>query len=53
MIEGGVWGGACDPALTCDILIGCESTSFAVTPSKIGIPYNASGYDPFHQRART
>ena len=43
MIEGSVWGGACDLALTCDILIGCESTSFAVTPAKIGIPYNASG----------
>lgn len=43
MIEGSVWGGACDLALTCDILIGCASTSFAVTPAKIGIPYNASG----------
>jgi methylmalonyl-CoA decarboxylase len=43
MIEGSVWGGACDLALTCDILIGCESTSFTLTPAKIGIPYNASG----------
>jgi len=38
-----VWGGACDLALTCDILVGCETASFAVTPAKIGIPYNASG----------
>jgi methylmalonyl-CoA decarboxylase len=43
MIEGAVWGGACDLALTCDILVGCETASFAVTPAKIGIPYNASG----------
>jgi methylmalonyl-CoA decarboxylase len=43
MIEGSVWGGACDLALTCDILIGCETTSFTITPAKIGIPYNASG----------
>jgi len=43
MIEGSVWGGACDLVLTCDIIIGCETTSFAVTPAKIGIPYNASG----------
>jgi methylmalonyl-CoA decarboxylase len=43
MIEGGVWGGACDLALTCDILIGTDTASFAVTPAKIGIPYNASG----------
>lgn len=43
MIEGSVWGGACDLALTCDILVGCESATFAATPAKIGIPYNASG----------
>lgn len=43
MIEGSVWGGACDLALTCDILIGCETASFAITPAKIGLPYNPSG----------
>jgi methylmalonyl-CoA decarboxylase len=43
MIEGGVWGGACDLALSCDILIGTQSTSFCMTPAKIGVPYNASG----------
>jgi methylmalonyl-CoA decarboxylase len=43
MIEGGVWGGACDLAMSCDILIGCPSASFTVTPAKVGIPYNASG----------
>jgi methylmalonyl-CoA decarboxylase len=43
MIEGSVWGGACDLALTCDILIGTETSSFTVTPAKIGVPYAASG----------
>ena len=43
MIEGGVWGGACDLALSCDILIGSPSASFTMTPAKIGVPYNASG----------
>ena len=43
MIEGSVWGGAVDLALTCDILIGCETASFTATPAKIGIPYNPSG----------
>jgi len=43
MIEGGVWGGGCDLALTCDMLVGCETASFAMTPAKIGIPYNPSG----------
>ncbi|HJV66984.1 MAG TPA: methylmalonyl-CoA decarboxylase [Geomonas sp.] len=43
MIEGSVWGGACDLALSCDIQIGCETTSFCMTPAKIGVPYNVSG----------
>ncbi len=42
-IEGSVWGGACELALTCDILIGTPKTSFAITPAKIGVPYNTSG----------
>jgi methylmalonyl-CoA decarboxylase len=43
MIEGSVWGGACDLAFICDITIGCPSASFAITPAKIGVPYNSSG----------
>jgi methylmalonyl-CoA decarboxylase len=43
MIEGAVWGGACDLAFSCDILIGCPKTSFTMTPAKIGVPYNISG----------
>jgi len=43
MIEGGVWGGACELAFVCDILIGAPNTSFTITPAKIGIPYNPSG----------
>lgn len=43
MIDGGVWGGACDLALSCDIQIGSETATFAMTPAKIGIPYNPSG----------
>ena len=43
MVEGSVWGGACDLALSCDILIGCQTSSFCMTPAKIGVPYNVSG----------
>ncbi len=43
MIEGSVWGGGCDLAFTCDILIGSNQCSFAITPAKIGVPYNAAG----------
>ncbi len=43
VIEGGVWGGGCDLAMSCDILIGCETASFTMTPARLGIPYNPSG----------
>jgi len=43
MIEGTVWGGACELAFTCDILIGEPTVTFAITPARIGIPYNPSG----------
>lgn len=47
MIEGSVWGGGCDLAFTCDILIGSPKCSFAITPAKIGVPYNAAGLTHF------
>jgi methylmalonyl-CoA decarboxylase len=43
MIEGSVWGGGCDLSFVCDIAIGCDSSSFAITPAKLGVPYNISG----------
>ena len=43
MIEGGVWGGACDLAMSCDILVGSPTASFCMTPAKVGIPYNVTG----------
>lgn len=43
MIEGSVWGGGCDIAFSCDILIGTSQTTFAITPVKIGVPYNTNG----------
>ena len=43
MIEGGVWGGACETVLACDLIIAARSATFAVTPAKLGVPYNVSG----------
>jgi len=43
MVEGTVWGGACDLCCSCDMVIAAEEATFAMTPAKIGIPYNASG----------
>ncbi len=43
MAEGSIWGGACNIAFVCDIVIGTPNTCLAITPAKIGVPYNTSG----------
>jgi methylmalonyl-CoA decarboxylase len=43
MAEGSIWGGACNIAFVCDIVIGTTDTCLAITPAKIGVPYNTSG----------
>ena len=43
MIEGGVWGGACEVAFACDMVVAERSATFAVTPAKLGVPYNTTG----------
>jgi len=42
-VDGSVWGGACDLCLSCDMIVSSDAATFAITPAKIGIPYNASG----------
>lgn len=41
--NGSVWGGACDLCVSCDMIVATDTATFAITPAKIGIPYNASG----------
>ena len=43
MIEGGVWGGACEVAFACDLIIATPTATFAVTPARLGVPYNVTG----------
>jgi len=50
MVQGGVWGGACDLTITCDMVFGDPSCTFAITPVKIGLPYTASGILHFINR---
>jgi methylmalonyl-CoA decarboxylase len=50
LVQGGVWGGACDLVMTCDLVVGDPTSSFAITPVKIGVPYNASGILHFLNR---
>ena len=43
LIEGGVWGGGCEVAMACDILVATPESTFAITPAKLGVPYNLGG----------
>ena len=51
MIDGGVWGGAVEVVLACDIIIAAPESTFAVTPAKLGVPYNVSGMMTFMSAA--
>jgi methylmalonyl-CoA decarboxylase len=51
MIEGGVWGGAVETVLACDIVIASPGATFAVTPARLGVPYNVSGMMTFMSAA--
>jgi len=49
MIEGGVWGGACEMVMSCDIVVAAEGSTFAITPAKLGVPYDIEGTLSFVQ----
>lgn len=46
-VEGGVWGGACDLVSTCDLVVATPDATFAITPAKLGVAYNAAGVGHF------
>lgn len=46
-VHGGVWGGACDLVMTCDVVIADREATFAITPVKLGVPYNGYGIGHF------
>ncbi len=43
LIEGSVWGGACELVFACDMIVATPEATFAATPAKLGVPYNATG----------
>ena len=50
MVHGSVWGGACDLVMACDLVYGDETATFAITPAKLGLPYNVAGLLNFMSR---
>jgi methylmalonyl-CoA decarboxylase len=43
LVEGSVWGGACELVMGCDLVVAGSDTTFAITPAKLGVPYNIVG----------
>jgi methylmalonyl-CoA decarboxylase len=43
MVEGSVWGGACELVLACDLVVASTESTYALTPARLGVPYNLSG----------
>jgi methylmalonyl-CoA decarboxylase len=46
-VEGGVWGGACEFVMTCDLVVAVRTATFAITPARLGVPYNTAGVAHF------
>lgn len=46
-VDGSVWGGACDVVFTCDLVVAVRTATFAITPARLGIPYNTAGVSHF------
>lgn len=47
VVEGSVWGGANELVMSGDLVIAAAGTTFALTPSRLGVPYNPSGIMTF------
>lgn len=43
MVEGSVWGGACETVFACDLIVAAADAVFAATPAKHSVPYNVTG----------
>ena len=50
MVHGGAWGGALNVVMVCDIVVADESATFAITPARLGLPFNVSGILQFMSR---
>lgn len=51
LVEGGVWGGAVELVLACDMILATPDSTFAITPARLGVPYNMSGMMTFMSAA--
>ena len=46
-VAGGVWGGACELVMAADVVVAVETSTFAITPAKLGVAYSSAGVSRF------
>ena len=46
-VGGGVWGGAVEVVLACDLVVAVRGSTFAITPARLGVPYGRTGVARF------
>jgi len=47
VVEGGVWGGACELTMSADLVVAHRDSTFAITPAKLGVAYSSGGVSRF------
>lgn len=47
VVDGGAWGGGCNLALACDLIVATREACFAITPAKLGVAYDSAGVADF------
>lgn len=47
VVTGGAWGGGCNLALACDLIVATSDATFAITPAKLGVAYAPEGIAHF------
>jgi len=47
VVDGGAWGGGCNLALACDLIVATRDATFAITPAKLGVAYDPAGVADF------
>jgi methylmalonyl-CoA decarboxylase len=50
LLEGGVFGAACELAMVCDLAVATPDVTFAITPARLGLVFNVSGLQALLQR---
>jgi methylmalonyl-CoA decarboxylase len=49
IVEGGVWGSACEVVMSCDMVVAAEGSTFTIAPARPGVPCDIVGTLNFMQ----